>query len=111
MGTIMSVLINGLAVFITAYILPGVKVDGFLTALLVAVVLAIVNLIVKPIIFILTLPITILTFGLFTFVVNALIILLVDYLVKGFEVKNFLWALAFSLVLSIVSALLNSITK
>ena len=102
---------NGLAVFLTAYLLPGVKVDGIFTAIIVAIVLGIVNFIVKPILHLLTLPITILTLGLFSFVINALMILLVDYLVPGFHVDNFWAALLFSLVLSLVSSLLHSFTE
>lgn len=111
MDTIVSVIISGIAIFLSDRILPGVKVDSFITALIVAVMLAIINLIVKPILFILTLPITILTLGLFTFVLNALMILLVDALVRGFEVQNFWWALLFSLVLSIIRSLLLAIAK
>lgn len=110
MGLLISILINGLAVFITANFLPGVKVDSFITAIIVAIVLGIVNFIVKPILHLLTLPITILTLGLFTFVINALMILLVDRLVPGFDVDNFWAALLFSLVLSLVSSLLHSLT-
>ncbi len=107
MGLLIKILINGLAVFITANFLPGVKVDGFISAVIVAIVLAIVNFIVKPILHLLTLPITILTLGLFSFVINALMILLVDNLVSGFYVNGFWSALLFSLILSLVSSLLN----
>ena len=111
MGIIISILVNGLAVFITANFLPGVTVDNFVTAIIVAVVLGIVNFVVKPILHLLTLPITILTLGLFTFVINALMILLVDALVAGFQVDGFWAALLFSLILSLVSSLLNSLTS
>jgi putative membrane protein len=110
MGLLISILINGAAVFITAYFLPGVKVDSFVSAIIVAIVLGVVNFIVKPILHLLTLPITILTLGLFSFVINALMILLVDFLVSGFHVDNFWAALLFSLVLSLVSSLLHSLT-
>lgn len=110
----MSILINwfisGVAVFVSAYILPGVDLDSFVTALIVAIVLGVVNAIIKPVLLILTLPITIVTLGLFTLVINALMILLVDALVPGFQVENFWWALLFSLVLSIVNGVLNSFT-
>lgn len=111
MSLLINILMNGLAVFLTAYLLPGVKVDGIFTAIIVAIVLGIVNFIVKPILHLLTLPITILTLGLFSFVINALMILLVDYLVPGFHVDNFWAALLFSLVLSLVSSLLHSFTE
>ncbi|MBI4991142.1 phage holin family protein [Candidatus Gottesmanbacteria bacterium] len=111
MQIIVNLLLNALAVLISAYLLPGVKVDGYFTAIVVAVVLGIVNAILKPILILFTLPITILTLGLFTFVVNALMILLVSSLVPGFHVRGFWWALIFSLVLSLVNSFLHSLAK
>lgn len=111
MNPIINLLINALAVFVTAYILPGVKVSNFLTALVVAIVLAIVNVLLKPLILLLTLPINILTLGLFTFVINGLLILLVANVVKGFSVENIWWAILFSLVVSIVNSVLHGLTK
>lgn len=106
-----NLIVNALAVIISAYILPGVKVDGFLTAVVVAVVLGVVNMFIKPILLLLTLPLNILTLGLFTFVINALLVLLVSNLVPGFKVSGFLWALIFSLVLSVISSFLYSLAK
>lgn len=111
MKIVMKLLVSSLAVFIAGSILPGVSVDSFITAVLVAVVLGAVNMILRPILVILTLPITIITLGLFAFILNALLVLLVDYLVPGFRVDGFLTALLFSLVLSIISWFLNSLTK
>lgn len=111
MSVVMNLLINALAVFVTAYILPGVKVDSFITAVIVAVVLAVVNALLKPIIILLTLPINIITLGLFTFIINGLLILLVSNIVKGFSVENILWAIIFSLVVSIVNSVLHGLTK
>jgi len=108
---LVNLIVSALAVIISAYILPGVKVDGFLTAIVVAVILGAVNMFIRPILLLLTLPLNILTLGLFTFVINAFLILLVSSLVPGFKVSGFLWALIFSLVLSIVSAFLNSLAK
>ena len=110
MGILINWIISALAVVITSYFLKGVHLDSFVTALLVALVLGIVNAIIKPVLFVLTLPITIITLGLFTLVINALMILLTDALVAGFSVDNFWWALLFSLVLSIVNAVLHSFT-
>lgn len=107
MGILINWIVSAAAIVITAYILPGVHLNNYVTALIVAVVLGIINAIIRPILIILTLPITIVTLGLFTFVINALLILLVSYLVKGFQVDGFLWALVFSIVLSIVNALLQ----
>jgi len=102
-------LLNGLAVALTAYILPGVSVINYGTAILVALVLAIVNVLVKPVLIILTIPITLLTLGLFLLVINAAIILLVDNLIGGFEVDGFWWALLFSLLLSIFNSIFNDL--
>ena len=104
MNWLIRLLLNGLAVVLTAYLLPGVFVDGYGTALIVALVLAIVNVLVKPVLTILTIPITILTLGLFLLVINAAIILFVDNLVAGFTVDGFWWALLFSLILSIFNS-------
>lgn len=106
MGILINWFISGLAVFAAAYILPGVHVDSFLTALIVALVLGIVNAIIKPILFVLTLPITLLTFGLFALILNALMILLTDALVVGFSVDGFFWALLFSFLLSLINSFL-----
>lgn len=108
---VLHLLINALAVLAGAYLLPGVRVDGFWAALLVAVVLGIVNAFVRPIVVLLTLPLTVITLGLFLFVINALMILLVDGLVAGFAVGGFWWALLYSFVVSIVATLLNSLRK
>ncbi|HYC84172.1 MAG TPA: phage holin family protein [Chryseosolibacter sp.] len=111
MNFIIRFLLNGLAVVATAYILDGVDVDGYGTALIVALVLSAANAIVKPILIVLTIPITILSLGLFLLVINALIILLVDYLVKGFSVEGFWWALGFSVILSIFNSIFDDLSK
>ncbi len=107
---IVNLLVNSLAVLVTAYILPGVKVDSYFTALVVAVILGIVNIVIKPILIIITLPITILTLGLFTFVINAFMIELVSAIVPGFTVSGFVTALMFSLVLSLINWFMHSLT-
>jgi putative membrane protein len=111
MNFIVRILITALVAYGLTYILSGIHIDQFTTALLLAVVLAILNAIVKPILIILTLPITIVTLGLFLFVINALIILLGSKLVDGFKVDGFWWALLFSILLSVVSSLLYSAGK
>lgn len=108
---IVNLIVSAIAVLISAYILPGVKVDGFLTAVVVAVVLGVVNMFIKPILLLLTLPLNILTLGLFTFVINAVLVLLVSNIVPGFKVEGFVYALLFSLVLSVVSSFLYSLAK
>lgn len=107
MNWITKLVISAFAVFLTAYLLTGVTIDGFFTALLVALVLSILNTIVKPILIILTIPATILSLGLFLFVINAIIIMLADNLVGGFTVDSFWWALLFSIILSIINSLFN----
>jgi len=109
MRIILSLILNTLAVAVAAYLLPGVHVDGPLAALVVAIVLGIVNVVVKPILVILTFPITIVTLGLFMFVINALMIMLTAWIVPGFAVDGFWWALLFSLVVSLVGSFLNAI--
>ena len=100
---------TSLAVIIVAYLLPGVRVDDALSAIGLALVLAILNIFIKPLLLILALPITILTLGLFLIVVNALIILIADELVRGFSVDGFWWAVLFSVILSVVVSILESI--
>jgi putative membrane protein len=106
-----SLLIQTLAVLISAYIIPGVSVESIWVALIVAIVLGILNLSLKPFLLLFTLPLNVLTLGLFTFVINVVLIYLVSALVAGFTVTGFLSALLFSLVLSIVSGFLNSLNK
>lgn len=107
MGILINWVISALAILVTAYILPGVHLSGFTTALVVAIVLGIINAVIKPILIILTLPINILTLGLFTLVINAVIIIITSNLVPGFKVDGFLWALLFSIVLSIINSFLH----
>ncbi len=107
MNFIINILVTAVAVLIAANLLPGVKVDAFTTSLLVALVLAFMNSIVKPILTILTIPITLFTMGFFLLVINAGIILMTDKLVDGFEVSGFWWALLFSFILSITTSILN----
>ena len=109
MKLLLRLLLNAIAVFILAHVLNGVAVDGYGTAVIVALVLAILNLFVKPILIILTLPVTILTLGLFLFVVNGLIILLADKFIDGFSVSSIWIAILFSVLLSILQWILHSL--
>lgn len=112
MGLIISLIVNTISVYVAGLLLTaGVHIPNLMTALVVAVVLGIINTLLKPILLILTLPINLLTLGLFTFVLNALLILLVSSLVPAFKVDSFWWALAFSLVLSVVNMLLEQFVK
>lgn len=105
-----QLLVNALAVLIAAYVLPGVIVDTFLTAVVTAVILGVVNTFLKPLLVLLTLPVTLFTLGLFLLVINAALILLVGAVVPGFAVAGFWWALLFSVVLTLVSWFLQSLT-
>lgn len=102
-------LIAAVAVIISAYLLPGVTVEGFFAALVAALVLGLVNAFLRPVLLILTLPITIFTLGLFYLVINALLIMLTDAIVPGFDVRSFWWALLFGLVLSVINSVLGRI--
>lgn len=107
---LIKLIVNTLSIFITAWILGDhVMLSSFGTAVLVAFVLAVFNVTLKPLLIFFTLPATIFSFGLFLFVINALIIMAADALIGGFEVANFWWALLFSLVLSLVNSLLYSL--
>lgn len=110
MGLLAGWIINTIAVMVGSYLIPGVEVDGWFSALVAAVILALINTFIKPILVILTLPITVLTLGLFLLVINAGLIMLVDYFVAGFEVSGFLAALLLSLFLSLISWLASTIS-
>lgn len=109
MAIIGSLLVSMLAVGVTSYLLPGVEVDSIQSLLLAAVLLGIANAVLRPILLLLTLPINFMTLGLFTFVINAALVLLVSQLVPGFMVDGFGWALIFSIGLSIVNMALGAL--
>ncbi len=111
MKIILSWLINTVAVMITAYLIPGVRLDGFWPAFFTAVFLGLVNAVIKPILIILTLPINILTLGLFTLVINAGMVLLVAKIIPGFSVVGFWPALWFSIVAAILNFVLNNLSR
>lgn len=111
MKLIIRLLVTAILVVILSYIIKGIQVDGFTTALIVAVVLGLLNLFVKPIVVILTLPVTIFTLGLFYLVINAAMILLCDHFVDGFKVDTFWTALIFSIVLSLSQSIVFKLTN
>ncbi|MCU0679423.1 MAG: phage holin family protein [Planctomycetes bacterium] len=104
---ILKWLVNVAAILISSYIIPGVNVKNFWTAVWLSIFFGFVNITLKPLLIILTLPINILTLGLFTLVINALMVLLARSVIKGFSVEGFWVAMLFSIVLSVVSYLLN----
>lgn len=107
MSIIISILINTLAVLLTSYILPGIHISSFWTAVAVAIVLGIINAVIRPIVFILTLPINILTLGLFSFIIMGFMVYLVHLIVPGFKVDNFGWAILFALIVALINWFLN----
>jgi|SRR3989344_5575196 len=108
MKLLVSLLINTISVYVAAYIVPGVHTD-FLSAGIASILLGVLNTFVKPILLILTLPITLLTLGLFALVLNTIIVLFVSVLIPGFEVDSFLSAFVFSILLSLVNSFLNKL--
>lgn len=99
--------ISALLLMLTAYIMPGIHVDSFTAALIGAFAIGFVNILIKPLVLLLTLPLNILTLGLFTLVINALMFSLAAYVVPGFEVNNFFSALFGAILLAILNALFN----
>ena len=110
MNFISQLIISALAVIVTSLLLPGVHIDSVWTAILVAAVLAFLNTIVKPILVILTIPITILTLGIFLLVINAGLILLTSKLVHGFVIDGFWTALLFSIILSFINSVFTKLS-
>ncbi len=106
MNFLLRIVITAVVAFALSSVLHGIHIDTFWTAIVLSLVLAVMNYLLKPVLIILTLPITILTFGLFLFVINALIVLLAGRFVNGFHVDGFGWALLFSLLLSLLTSIL-----
>ncbi|MDL2223821.1 phage holin family protein [Bacteroidales bacterium OttesenSCG-928-M06] len=110
MGLILQIIISSIAVYFTAWLLPGISVKSFGSAILVAIVLGILNAILKPILQFISFPITILTLGLFLLVINTVIILIASAIMgNSFHVDNFWWALLFSVIMSVVVSILESV--
>jgi len=107
MNFLVRILISAIVAFGLSYILPGIHIDKFTTALKVALVLALLDTFLKPLLVILTFPITLLTLGLFLFIINGLIILLAHKFVPGFNVDSIWWAILFSLLLSIITSVVH----
>ena len=109
MNVVVRWIIYALLIIFVSWIIPGIEVDNFLSAMFVCIILALVNAFVKPLLQIITLPVTILTMGLFTLVINALMFMLAGWITPGFEVEGFLSALLGSLLLSLFSIGVNRI--
>ena len=111
MNLLLRFFLSGVAVMLTAYLLPGVHVTDYWAALLVAALVSFSNIFIRPLLIVFTIPITILTLGLFLLVINALIVLGVDHFVDDFRVDGFWWALGFSLILSLFNSLFSDLTR
>jgi putative membrane protein len=107
MRLLLNWLVAAVAIMVAAYLLPGVHVDGLCAALVVAIVLGLANALIRPILFILTIPINIITLGLFTLVINGLMVLLAARIVDGFSVSSLGWAVVFSVVLWLINLALR----
>lgn len=111
LNLVISLLLNALALILTAYIVPGFKVDGFTTAILAAIVLGVINTFIRPILMILTAPINFLTLGLFTFIVNAIVLWMTTLVVKGLVIESMVSTILGAIVLSVVSTALAMLLK
>jgi len=111
MGFLIRIFVVAAVSFGLAHILSGVHVTDFWTAVVFALVLALLNMFVKPILILFTLPVTFITLGLFLFVVNTLVVLLASKIVDGFSIDNFWWALLFSIILSIITSAIDKKEK
>lgn len=107
MNILLKIVLSTIAIMVAAYIVPGVTVKDYLTALVVAIVLGVLYAVLRPLLVLLTLPATVLTFGLFLFVINAVMVLLAARLVPGFGVVGFWTAMLFSVVVSLIGGLFN----
>jgi putative membrane protein len=110
MHLLLALLLNAFLVYTSGALLSGVLIESYWVAILVALVMGLINWTIKPLITLITLPVTILTFGLFLLVINGAMVLLASAIVPGFEVVNFWWALLFLLILSLFNYLLDSLT-
>ncbi len=111
MGLLISLLLNATALVITAYLVPGLRLDGFKTALFAAIVLGLINTFIRPILAILTAPINFLTLGLFTFVINAVVLWITTLVVSGLKIDSALSTILAAVVLSFVSTILSILVK
>ncbi len=111
MHIIINWIVFSLAIGASAYLLPGVTVESAGVAIIAALIIGLINAFVKPLLVLLTLPINILTLGLFTFIINGLLIILAASIVDGFSVENFWWALLFSFIVSFIASAISKIVK
>lgn len=111
MSFLIKLVLSTLSVLVASYLLPGAHVSGFFDALIVALILALFSATLKPLLIILTIPVTVFTLGFFLLVINALMIMLADYFITGFVVDGFWWALLFGVILAIVNSIFEGLSK
>ena len=111
MKIIISLILNIFALYVVAYLVPGFEIEGLTAAVVAAIVIGVINTLIKPILQLIALPITIITFGIFAFVINVFLLWLASVIVPGFVIDGFWTAIISSIVLSLVSWFLNKITK
>ncbi len=111
MYLILNILVSAVAVLVTGRLLSGVSIDGFGTAVVVAIVLGLVNAVLGPVLMFLTLPINVLTLGLFTFVIIGALVMVTAAIVPGFRVASFWWALGFAFVLALINSAFHAVTR
>jgi len=111
MKFLIKIILSSFSVIVADWLLKGVNIEDYLTSILVAFVLAVLNMILKPILVLLTIPITMITFGLFLLVINAVIVLVASDIVPGFTINGFWWAVAFSLIVSLLNSIINAENK
>lgn len=109
MNFLIKLILYAVAALLTSYLLPGVHISGFLQAFLLSVVLALLNATIKPMLILFTIPLTILSLGLFLIVINAGLLLLADYFIPGSQIDGFWWAVLFGLIVSIINGLLTNL--
>ncbi len=111
MNIVIALILNALALLATAYIVPGFHVANFTSAILAAIVLGVVNTFIKPILSLISLPLTVITLGLFSFVINAVVLFIAAAVVRGLTIDGWVPAILGAIVLSVVSTVLNSVIK
>lgn len=111
MNTLVAIVLNAVALIATAYVVPGFHVDSFTTALVAAVVLGVVNAFIRPILAFVSAPITVLTMGLFSFVINAVVLYIVSFVVPGFRLDGMVPAIIGGIVLAVASTVIANLAK
>lgn len=111
MSLIMGLIVNTLAILAVSYVIPGFSVSDLQTAIVAGIIIGVVNTFIKPVIQLIALPLSIMTLGIFAFVINVVLLMLVAQIVPGFDIDSFLTAAIASILLALVSSFLNHLSK